>query len=788
MSRHVCLLSCSVAIAIAAFCSSSAQALDIVRDRKPVAVIVAADTVPENVKDYGLRTDPKRRPSKKGQPVVLDGPDAEAAKLLADWIKKMTGAEVTIVAEAPKEGPAIFVGLAAQGAGLKVDDIDSPSHEGVRIKSEKNRVLLSGQSQASTKRAVARFLETFGCRVFMDGEIGEVYPDLVTLEVGELNITEKPFMVYRNPKGPSWGSLAWKTWNGAGGSSMNHSHGWGAFVSKELYEKHPEYYSMRAGERKESAWICTSNSGLRTHVAETLNKMIEAGSKNPSLSPSDGTNFCQCDACKAQDIPNDIEPSSGTVSMSNRYVDFFDDVAKRVYKTHPDSILSFYCYSDYTQPPVGDKKLSPNLCAFIAPIRYCRLHGIGTEYCEQRTQQKGNIEGWAKIANKLGYYMYMYDLAETTVPVCMLARLKQDMPYLADRGCVGMTQEVLTQWHLYGPHIHLGLKLMYDPKADADAIMDDYFQKFYGSAAAPMEQYWNAIDEAVTKVDCHAGSFFWIQEVYTPEFLSHLDRLLKQAADAAKGNAKYTERVEMARAGYQSAVDYTQMRNAMIAGDFVKAKEIYDGHHERLTAAVKKGWANPEYASGYMKRFNGATVEMGHRLTTGDNHLLAVLPDKWHLTYEKDLATGGKEPFDPQLDDAKWQIVSTYEHTLSGQNLPDRQEVAWYRTTFDLKKKPAKLSLFFGEIDGLADVYVNGKKVELVPDPAAKPAKPAAPPAPGAPPTPTGFARRKPFEVDITAAAVVGKNQVTVKSDHLRITELNLGGIIRPVYLIEKGN
>ena len=45
------------------------------------------------------------------------------------------------------------------------------------------------------------------------------------------------------------------------------------------------------------------------------------------------------------------EPSSGTVAVSNRYVDFFDDVGRRVAKECPDSVLSFYCYADYTQPP-----------------------------------------------------------------------------------------------------------------------------------------------------------------------------------------------------------------------------------------------------------------------------------------------------------------------------------------------------------------------------------------------------------------------------------------------------
>jgi pyruvate/2-oxoglutarate dehydrogenase complex dihydrolipoamide acyltransferase (E2) component len=75
------------------------------------------------------------------------------------------------------------------------------------------------------------------------------------------------------------------------------------------------------------------------------------------------------------------------------------------------------------------------------------------------------------------------------------------------------------------------------------------------------------------------------------------------------------------------------------------------------------------------------------------------------------------------------------------------------------------LSLFFTEIDGQAVVvYVNGKQVASLGKEAS----------------------RKPFEVDVTDAVTAGRNPVALKVDHRRITELFLGGIVRPVLLIEK--
>ncbi|NBV22426.1 MAG: hypothetical protein EBS05_10985, partial [Proteobacteria bacterium] len=45
---------------------------------------------------------------------------------------------------------------------------------------------------------------------------------------------------------------------------------------------------------------------------------------------------------------------------------------------------------------------------------------------------------------------------------------------------------------------------------------------------------------------------------------------------------------------------------------------------------------------------------------------------------------------------------------------------------------------------------------------------------------------RTPFEVDVTAVVQPGENVLALRVDHTRMTDLALGGILRPVVLIEK--
>lgn len=748
MSYRTCSLPAATLLLLACAAAPRAPGMDVVRGGRPVATIVIDSAA----------TPRPTRSQRRGGPS-----DEQAAGVLVDWVRKMTGAELPIAHSAPHGGPIICIGAAARKAGLRLDDIESPSREGLRIQGDGRRLLLAGQNPTATVKAVCRLLEHWGCRYLLDHPLGEVYPKKQTLTVGKLEVTDKPGFLYRSIWGSQWtGSSLWKIWNGAGGTRLATGHAWGRYVSNDLFQQHPEYFRLRQGQREPSDWYCTSNPGLRKVFAQGVVREITSGALHPSISPPDGTGYCQCAACRAQDDPNSIEPSSGRVSVTNRYVDFYQDVAGQVGRTCPDSILSFYCYADYTQAPTGGVKLEPNLCAWIAPIRYCRFHRIGQPGCPSRSQLERLIDGWAAAAHKIAYRTYNYNLAECLVPFSLISVWKHDIPYLKQKGCIGINLETLANWQIYGPHIYLSIRLAYDPAADADATMHDYFMKSYGPKAGPiMKQYWRAIDQAFVDLRCHTGSVFALHLVYTGEFLRRCQGLIDRAAAAAEGDAKYAARVRMAAEGLRNAAEYVALGEAMGRGDFGSAKRVYDKLLARNEANRDAGLGH-HYTVAYLKRFIGRHVEAGAAATEPPSKLVAVLPDQWRLAY--DPADQGLEQryHRPGFDDSSWREVATYSNPLNAQGLPDRKTIMWYRTTFELPRVDRNLSLFFTEVDGAAAVYLNGQAV--------------------------GGSQKKrvPFQVDLGQAVVAGENAVAVRVDHRKITELFLGGIIRPVLLIEK--
>lgn len=735
--------------------------VDIVRDAKPVAVIV----VHKSSGEYAANQERKDAKRRKKRSVGFECSDMAAANVLADWIEKITGVRLELVSRNPRDRPAIYVGAAAIEAGLNLADINSPTQEGLRILSDgSGKILIAGQNETSTTKAVCRFLEELGCRYFMDNDLGEVYPRTKTLTVGKLDISEKPGLLLRKIWGSQWGgqNVLWKIWNGAGGTAMATGHSWGRYVDKGLFERHPEYFALRDGRRKQGSWYCTSNSELRKVFAEGV---ITRGGDNPSLSPPDGTGYCQCDKCLAQDDPDNIEPSSGRPSVTNRYVDFLDEVGRRVAREDSSRLLSFYCYADYTQPPTLGRKLSPNLVAWIAPLRYCRYHRIGSPNSPSRTQLMKVIDGWAAVAKHIAYRTYNFNLAECLVPVSKMSVWKHDIPYLKKKGCIGINLESLVNWEIYGPHIYQSIRLAYNPQADSDKMMDDYFMKFYGpQAGALMKEYWLSIDRAFAGMKCESGSFFALHLVYTPRFLDKLADLLKAASSAVRGEKIYSARVAMTAEGLKNADQYIRIREAMNKGDFANAKRIYDELYARNEVELSKGYGN-HYTLNYLKRFIGRHVTAGAEATAAPNKVLQVLPDRMKLGYDYEDTGVERGYHKSEFDDSKWKDVATYSNTLNAQGLPDIKSIMWYRTSIKVPRRDGRLSLFFTELDGLAvSVYVNGKEAVSLGKEAS----------------------RKPFEVNITEVIRPGENDLAFRIDHRRITEVFLGGIVRPILLIEK--
>ena len=725
-------------VVAAASSAGAASAVEIVKDGQPAAAIYT----------YG-----------DGQAAVAD---------LVAVIKAISGAKLEARTVAKGEKPpagatAIVVGQMALDLGLPKPPA-TIAKDGYCLQVKGDQVLLAGEDDHSTFYAAAHLLESLGCRWFFDNPLGTVIPRSKTVAVADMAVSEKPDFVSRIIWGANWGGNGnWTQHNRLGGMQMDMGHNWN-WMPKDAFEAHPEYYALRGGKRVNGSWVCTSNPQVaklfaRAIIAKTKGK----GATSVSVSPPDGTGYCECEQCQALDVAGYLEPSSGRTVISDRYLLFFQDIARQVAVECPDVIINFYAYADYTAAPKKVRNSPANLVAWVAPIRFCRLHSLTNPLCEPRHRCKGVVDGWAEAVSRVGWREYNYNLAECTVPFSKISVWKDDLPYMKKRGCAGLNIESLVFWHLNGVNTYLAARMAWDADLDVQKVMDDFYEKFGGKAGPYIKAYWERIDKAYTAAQCHAGSFYAMPVVWTDELLNACQADLDAAKKAADADVT-AERVEMFQVGLDNARLYMAQRQATNECDFVKAKELFEKWYANMDAAVARKYHQvAEYKYGYAPRFQEPTVMAGHVRVTGDCAKLVQLPDEWMFRYdakkEGEQAGWGGKAVKPE----GWQKVKTYSACLDQQKVPEQLTWMWYRTSFkapaDLGGKP--LHLWFAEVDGrLVKVFLNGELAGGFPG------------------------KRAPGEVDVTGKVLAGQdNVVAVMIDHSAISELSLGGILKPVML-----
>ena len=159
--------------------------------------------------------------------------------------------------------------------------------------------------------------------------------------------------------------------NRAGGLPIAAGHALEGYLSKEQLEQHPDWNAEIGGERRLHPCdvghrLCWANPEVAAAVAD---KIIDILDKDPvpslSLSPGDGTNFCDCTKCRAWDT-NDWDATMNCQSITDRYLHFANQIAERVSAKHPDVMLGFLAYVQFTRPPLV------NACTPISTRRWRR--------------------------------------------------------------------------------------------------------------------------------------------------------------------------------------------------------------------------------------------------------------------------------------------------------------------------------------------------------------------------------------------------------------------------------
>jgi len=576
----------SLSLAIAARVTTSADAdIALVEDGKARAIIVTAE-----------------EPSAATR---------LAERALNDHLFQMSGTRLPIVRESGlatvnDAGPILYLGdsEAAERLGATSKGL-GPG--GVLVRTYPSAIVLLGPDDKTpadrfgTWHASVRFMEdALGIRWLWPGELGKVVPARKTIRVGKMDIRYTPSVQQRYIRSMGYNERvevglkrlgitkaeydaaykeAGKTvstsgsffqWQCLGGSlGLAAGHAFGHMWDK--YSKdHPDWFAMQPnGSRDQSelsphrSRLCVSNRELIEAIAkEKVEYLRENPSrKSVSIGPNDGgrSTFCTCPECENLDAPEGrkitlwdftgkTQRDFEHVSLTDRYVHFWNGIAEIVVRERPDVWLTADAYSVYAAPPVH-RTLHPNLA-----IRF-----VGIDYMSDELRKAGRADwdAWSQAAKKI-YWRPNLLLAgrREGAPFIYVHKLAEDVRYMAHHSLIGTDFDSCAHnWATQGLNYYVLARLLWDADRDVDELIDDYCRAGFGPAASDVKAYLMRIEALSNEI---AAQGVGITAPYTPEAIAELRNFLERADEKAAGDPAIVRRIRFLQYG----LDFTELQAA----------------------------------------------------------------------------------------------------------------------------------------------------------------------------------------------------------------------------------
>jgi hypothetical protein len=675
--------------------------------------------------------------------------EKNAAQDLQKYIAMMSGAKLEIVNQVGN-APSLIVGRAALATAPTLQAaLDRVAKKNPTIRADAiavhrtaNRVLLAGSNDESHYFAVSWLLQQWGCRWYLPTDFGECIPEAKTLKIGALDFAYAPPFEIRH---------YWLSWNGDNTGSnefrrrnfmtetsmVGMGHALGAYTEK-LATKGQTLFNVPFSDPK------TAGS-----VAEQIGPEYAAG-KSISLAIEDGSFVNDSPTDKA--LTTEYDRYMLKPSMTDAMLTLYNNVGKILREKYPNSKAKIggMAYANVTLPPKIVKHLEPNVVMWIAPIDVDPIHGMDDPKSPPRKEYKDWLYAWAKLTEgRLAVYDYDQGmLVWRDLPNPAQQSFVQDVKHYRDAAILGVGTESRGAMATTFLNLYLRGQLMWNPDADVDKMLAEFYPKFYGPAAEPMARYWNAIFDAWKDTIVTEHEYFVAPAIYTPQLVATLqkDLLAAQAkikplqgkADLGRQQKHYVERMKFTSLSFEIIENYLAMVNAAAAKNnyaqaaafgekALAAREELTTMNGTFTTYKNIGESGPAWFPGEVAQMKAlATLTDGTKGT-----LITQTPLEWSFHRDAPVPTGweykgmeGAQPNGPSTLATQaataangWKALRT-DLYLQAQGVlaPDGQSYTghyWYQTSLDLKadQTTGKVHLMFPGLFNEAWLYVNGELV-----------------------------------------------------------------------------
>jgi hypothetical protein len=491
--------------------------------------------------------------------------ELKAAHVLQDYLLQISGAALPIIKADKANSPFEIV----LGQNERLDELDiginlnDLKKDGFLIKTDSLRLVIAGGSEKGTLFGVYTFLENYlGCRMYSPGV--KVIPEIKKIAIDEIDDLQVPALDIRTTHYRITWDSEYIDWHKLSHDENGGRPDWGmwvhtfhALVPPDIYfAEHPEYFSMVNGKRLPTQ-LCLTNPDVLKITVQNLRKKI---AENPeamywSVSQNDNRNYCTCDNCKAID-EREGSPSGSIIQFVNQVADQF-----------PDRMISTLAYEYGRKAP---KTLVPrdNVNIMLCSIEVYRDKSIEEDPTSADFMR--DVIEWGKIAKDIIVWDYVIQFPNLISPFPNLQVIQPNLQFFVKNGVTAMFEQGNREvgGEFAALRAYLISKLMWNPDADVDTLMNDFLDGYYGQGGKFIRTYIDEMREALLESGAHLRIFGSPNEAadsyLTPELIDQYEELFDQAELAVADSAEVLERVRIARL----PLDFAIME---------QAKKVYTG-------------------------------------------------------------------------------------------------------------------------------------------------------------------------------------------------------------------
>ena len=505
--------------------------------------------------------------------------EVKGEKILRTYLAEIFSKQPRTTGEKNFDGKskAIYIGNSEYARKNGIDTKTFADEEYLIKAMPDGNLVITGGKLRGTLYGIYEFLELAGCRYFTVGE--KYIPKANSIKFDDnLNLRSKPFMESRYTYLGSSGSVprelfSWNKQNrdaapdGTNGDFFNtrqwaHIHTFyilGKGLPDECFSLNRNGKRQKAVSANGPGQFCFTSALTRKLLKEKIGKMIEedrkkaqTGGFNPFrlyvISPNDTNDRCFCKNCLA------LEKKYG--AYSGVLLDFVNDIAA----AFPEAGFQTDAYQWSEKAPVSGITARKNV--------YIQLAYLGYEWSGENDTMKPltapvnkitmqKLKNWEKVADNRSVWDYLvvgkngHPAPYTSVPAIIenfkvygKAGIKRYFSELE----VASAGSSIHNMSFHDLTLYLNMKLMENPFRNTDALIADYFEKYYGPAAVPMRKLFDLLVQRQTASTQALGKQPPRQWKHAdPAFLNEAEKLLDQAEAAANGDETYLRRIGFER-------------------------------------------------------------------------------------------------------------------------------------------------------------------------------------------------------------------------------------------------